>query len=173
MGIDDDEGHDDNGRTHDSQFRADKRRNDEFRHSQTQGRKQGDHEDAFEGFQRSADDGDDDERAKDIERQELQADVCRQLYRIDTCQVSQSAGRNTNGTIRRRNGVSDQADQDGLDRVETHGNQHRGRDSNSRTKAGHAFHEGTEAPADEQGQDAAVLADRRQHVLDDVHALGV
>ena len=99
MGINDDEGHDDDRCPHDSQFRADKRRNDEFRHSQTQGRKQGDHEDAFEGFQRSADDGDDDEWAKDIERQELQADVCRQLYRIETCQVSQSAGRNTNGTI--------------------------------------------------------------------------
>ena len=83
------------------------------------------------------------------------------------------AGRDTDGTIRRRNGVSNQADQDSLDGVETQGNQHRCRDSDSRTEAGHTFHEGAETPADKQGQDAAVLADRRQHVLDDIHALGV
>lgn len=102
---------------------------------------------------------------------------CKLIYvdsdRIEARQVSQGAGRDTDGTIRRRNGVSNQADQDSLDGVETQGNQHRCRDSDSRTEAGHAFHESAEAPADEQSQDAAALADRRQHVLDDIHALSV
>ena len=173
MGINDDESHDDDRSPHDSQFRTDEGRNDEFRYSQAQGREQGNHENAFEGFQRAADNGDDDERANNIERQELQANIRRQLDRVEARQVSQGAGRDTDGTIRCRNGVSNQADQDSLDGVEAQGNQHRRRDSDSRTEAGHAFHEGAETPADEQGQDAAVLADRRQHVLDDIHALGV
>lgn len=55
--------------------------------------------------------------------------------------------------------------------MEAKGRQHRRRNRNGRTETGHAFHEGTESPGNEKCQDAAVFADCRKHMFDNIHTL--
>ena len=57
-------------------------------------------------------------------------------------------------------------------KIKAEADEDRSRNRDSRTEAGHPFHEVAESPSDDQKQDTLVSRDRREHRLDFVHRAG-